>query len=297
MMPTTLTAALLTRICTGPSVSSTVATTSSIWARSPASIGRPTTVVPGKSAAIAAATSRVRRSCTSVTTTRAPPAASRLAVAWPTPLPAAPVTSATRPSKRSSMTFSSLTASHRRSAEEIEDGLRVDAVEHRLGRLVEMASPQVDRAVDVALLEQLDDLVMRPRAGARGSGFLRRPRPPRDVRGAVELDDAMDHLLEDRERLVAGDVDDRPVELLLEQDRPRRIVDRLVHEREVLVERLERGLAHAGSERTQGRELDGAASGVDVGERRPAELEDEPGVARRDVAVRCVHARAAPCAP
>src|SRR5215218_6522568 len=34
----------------------------------------------------------------SVTTTRAPPSASRLAVAWPMPRPAAPVTNATAPS-------------------------------------------------------------------------------------------------------------------------------------------------------------------------------------------------------
>src|SRR3954454_21552061 len=46
---------------------------------------------------MASATSRVRRSWLSVTTTRAPPAASRRATACPRPKPAAAVTSAIRP--------------------------------------------------------------------------------------------------------------------------------------------------------------------------------------------------------
>src|SRR5205823_2582958 len=87
----------LTRMSRWPKWSIACLTTASTRASSVTSSGRPITSLP-VSFPISSATSAVRRSCLSVTTTPAPASASRRAAALPMPAPAAAVTSATFPS-------------------------------------------------------------------------------------------------------------------------------------------------------------------------------------------------------
>src|SRR5271165_3526329 len=138
MLPTTFTAALLTRICTGPS-----------------------DVV------------------TSVTTTRAPPAASRRATACPMPWPAAAVTSATRPANSS---LSAMLASLLRQA---EDRLGEDVALHLGGAGVDRAGPGVQEGAEPGAGGVGGAGVVGTHRTQRTAAFRHQPVQATDVQGKL----------------------------------------------------------------------------------------------------------------
>ena len=133
---------------------------------------------------------------------------------------------------------------------------------------------------------------MRAGPDPRGLRGLRFVEVLGDVGAAVQLDDPVDHLLEDGQRLVAGRLHEQTVELLLEEDDPRRVAVGRLALVDVHLHRFQHPVRPAVRQRGERGELDRLPRRVDVGERRAAELEDQTCVARGDVTVGGVDPRA-----
>ena len=111
----------------------------------------------------------------------------------------------------------------------------------------------------------------------------------------VQLDDVVDHLLEDGERLVAADLHQQPVEVVVQRDDLQRLGGGF-HGRDVLVEGDQVGRFPAVEDHPERREVERGTRVVDVGHGCPPELEGEPGVPCRGVAVGRVDAGTPACA-
>src|SRR3954447_2616997 len=214
----------------------------------------------------------------SFTKTRAPCRASSRQCARPMPRPP-PVTMATRPS--------SITSA-RASREQIEDGAGVAAAKHVLRPLVEVPAPQLLGAVGVAGDDALEEQLVGPFTLLRALALAGLATPACHVGLAVQLDEVVEHLGEDRERLVPRVLHDQEVELLLEPDQRRGIVDVRARGGEVGLELVDGIGIVVLRETPHRRQLDRLARVVDVLERGSAELEHQPRVARGDVTIGCV---------
>ena len=114
-----------------------------------------------------------------------------------------------------------------------------------------------------------------------------------DLELTVPTDDAMDHLLEDDEGLVAGELHQQRVELVVELDDVPGLRG-ASHRGHVLVERHEVPGAAATDDDAEGGEVERPPGLVDIGDGRAAELEHEPRELRDGLAIGGVDARTAP---
>src|SRR5690349_867284 len=96
-----------------------------------------------------------------------------------------PVTIATRPSS---------IIGDRTSREQVEHRARVGAPELVLRALVEMADPELGRAVDVAGHDAFEELLVGALALLGALAFGRLATPARDVGLVVQLGDVVEHL-------------------------------------------------------------------------------------------------------
>ena len=110
----------------------------------------------------------------------------------------------------------------------------------------------------------------------------------------MQLDDPLDHLLEDGQGLVAGRLDEQAMELLLEDDDTRRVALGRLALVEVRQQRLQHRVGPPVLQRPERGELDRFPRRVDVGEGGSPELEHQAGIAGGDVTVGGVDARPAP---
>ena len=161
--------------------------------------------------------------------------------------------------------------------------------------LLQVMPPQVLGAALVARPDVLEHPAMGLVGGLPGA-------PDGGVGGRLErrvrhLDDVVQHLVEQRQRLVAGQADEEGVEVAVQPDRLARVLGHGFLAAQRRFENVQIDVRAVEGELADARHLQGGPGVVDVPQRDAPVLQGEGSVAGGDLAVRRLDARTAPGAP